>query len=466
MSLVANIIYVYGKEFHQNLPKLNLSQKEQKLFKILYLTNTLQVDKKKITQKLDITEIYFDSLSHHLLQKLYHFLAPSHGISLIQKLISNISILYPNFLKEVKNQELLLHENKSDHLDLYFFQVANLYTFVPTKYFEFKYLLYFTEQYIENSQDKDIAKVVAQALCLIGEVYLRGADTTIHQSELKDNLESRCKNLIGVTNTMDSYLAKFYANYALIKYYNYITPTNITPENLQQSSHYLAQISALLPEKIIIDFYAQKSTYLMMSDQVQEAYESFIQLESFIPDALGNNLYPSSKFVQICLILKKYEEVSIFLEKYYKKYTTLKVASPNVIICCLCYAKYHLLTDNYEEAYKFIYTGRNFLNKNLYVQYEIEFRNLELSYFVLTSNYTTAYHLCEKNLQYIKSKNKILKGSSFGIFYKLMQVLIKNMYGNEKYTQKQKEWWAQTQKGSWKIYGALLQKCKDHLRQP
>ncbi len=452
MSLLTEYLQALFPEEKQSLHTLQLSQREKEVLKILSDYDESSHEHQRTAH--GISSGNWDKVQSILIRKLYDALVPEGAEKLIHHLASRYT-LTKHVMKELQYQHRVLVPSFSANRKATYYRIL-LDTFLSMSVYAtnerlliklLRYYLSALPKAQRASQTSLYTSLIrsARISILASQMHLqKGREDKKLEKELLREYENSC--------LCTSKVAQVFADLALYDYYAAIeSPAQLHHISRAKSvSDSMDDINKLkrqqIHTKLATSLYQQSSDF-------EGAYREYESLFVRFPEAL-NNIYPVAKYIQVCLILSRMQEAKSMLDRTFKK---LLNHEKHVVaaIAALNYAKFYTMTHDYDNALVTIQKGMGLLKRQLYVQYEIELRNLQTAVLVLRGDSESALTAIDRNLRYLRDKGFKSSNSDLGEFYTVLRMFLlqPEKVHSDQPTQRILEKWSQ---GIYNIYGALL----------
>lgn len=452
MSLLIEYLQTLTQQEKEILRTINLTKRERDVLEVVLDSyEKTQEQQRKI---LGLSAGNWDKLQSVLLRKCYTAMIPDGGIKLIRHLCARYT-LSKHLHKEVAHQFKTLYPVlpiKEQHV--YYESLMSIFLSMPLYDSNEKLLLRLLREYITilPREERAVQRSIYMSQIQSARISRLAGAMTLQKDRTDKKLERILLKGYDNACTLSSPKAQVYADITLYDYYAAIE-SDMQINHIKRAtrtSELIADFSSFEKQKIHTNY--ATALYQVSSDfeSARREYESLLNL---YPES-KNNIYPAAKYIQVCLILSRYDEAKAILNS---TFAPLLNHSRHTIAAnaALNYAKYYTMIHNYTLALEMIHKGMTLLKKKLYVQYEIEFRNLQTVVFVMQNDREVALATIERNLKYLRSKGFKSSNSDFHEFYTLLRdyILYPNQFNTIVTHQRTLEQWS---KGIYNIYGALL----------
>ncbi len=452
MSLLSEYLSILNEQEHDILLSSEWSPREHDLLHVLLHTNEHDAESAELIQSMSTG--YRDKLHSVLLRKCYERLVPNGGMDLLQHLWSK-KVLVKNLQKEIRYQRRVLVPMLSSAERKDYYEWLLLFATDQLVYDTDETLMKQTmKHYLQYIDVKLQAteRMVCQALIASSRISTLASLMKLQARREDPRLESQLLKLYEAAHNHTSLRAKLATAMALYDYYSAIES--------DKRSAFINEAQGIITEYPDIGIYSRQriqvkyatNLYQVSSDFVA-AQAAFCELFELFPAAL-TNIYSNAKFIQVCLILGRHKEAYKALRTCFAPLLERETI-PEAANAALNFAKYYTMTGDLQKALDYIYRGMKLLQRRLYVQYEIEFRNLECAVHVLRNDEDLALNTIERNLKYLRAKGFSAANSDFHEYYVFLREL--TMDGPTIVTKaKNQDILAKWSLGIYNIYGALL----------
>ncbi|HYF03792.1 MAG TPA: hypothetical protein VEC36_10480 [Patescibacteria group bacterium] len=410
----------------------------------------------ELLKALDMSSQHFYKINSVLLNKCYAAFAPELGLRVLE--ILTAKNLYRHFCHEMFLQEKQLLKNAPDQLEEFYFRCFNLLQAQSAKYYEEPLTCSFGEKYLaarKNPQKDDELYVEVRLLqTRIIMLSVRGKNDELGCKMLNE-LERHAEALHG-----SRHAPALYGHYhGFAAYYTYFTDAD---ENAGKILDYLLKARSICEEyPHILGTSYQLWTQGKIAEahyaagNFQQAYENYTELFKTDIRERQKWFYHATKFTQICIILGELAKAGELLHEYFDVHVASREKTMTTM-GSISYAKLHLAKGELLKAKEYIDLGFELNTKNYYVQYEIELRNLQNTYFFLKEEWELAEDLARRNLKFLTSKGFTLETSTYGYFYKMILAFINTRMHKEKFPESLEPKYELYQKSYYAVYGKLL----------
>ena len=407
------------------------------------------------SKQFGVTVTHFDKIKSVLLNKLCEQLVPEGGWKLLG-FFDGKRVLYNLFYRELIQQEKDTLKQQRNRKKLYAFynQAFHMCSILPLKFLDEKINGRLAKQFIKYS-DHAVDEITVKRKLLVIKINKLAAAAKLEMPLVREKILKEIKQLEKESAAYKNTHADYQMLMVHITFFNYTNQSSRSLDYLQRAIELIEKKNEEFSEA---DHYYVRQKFaeaLYFSSRFDEALASYKAVERDFVKFFDEDTYVKIKMIQLLLIIGNYTEAQQRLDKDFINYNLID--NPSISVrTAITYAQLFLLKGEFAKAWDFILKGKNRVNKNLYIQYEIELRNLENAYFFLTGEKTFAKDLARKNLKFLTSKGLTLSANDFGYFYSLIAAIYQWQVKGKLITAKQRQQLDYCQKGSWGIYGRLL----------
>ncbi|MES2765597.1 MAG: hypothetical protein V4642_07010 [Bacteroidota bacterium] len=457
MNYLHDLINVLKDSELDQLRSLELPQRQRNVLDTMLSFRHRELpENSEIVKALDISLPHFYKVNSVLLDKCYELFAPQRGQELLHFL--TVKDLFRHFHHEMLQQEKLFLKTAPDDLAEFYRSCFELLQSQSVKNFKAETVRECGEKFLAAKKDKTPGdELYVEARLLRSEIISIGA-----RSENVPERERIFKMLSALRDCFKNIshpLAEFWHEHAWAQYYAALH------EGDDFAGHMLAH---LLKAQEICDEFPElfkngecgftKSkigeAYYGESD-FQKAFKAYDELFKSGDIENQKRFYHTTKFVQVCIILGKFLKAEELLKENFGVYVASRQQAMTTM-AALSYAKLYLASGELLKAKEFIDLGFELNTKNHYIQYEIELRNLQNTYFFLKEEWETTEDFARRNLKFLASKGFTLETSSYGHFYKMVLAFINVKLHKAKFPENLESRFAQYQQSYFAVYGKLL----------
>ncbi|MDX2002347.1 MAG: hypothetical protein SFW35_07935 [Chitinophagales bacterium] len=409
-------------------------------------------------QEIGVTEGTLFKLNSILCNQICECLVPEGGLHLIKWLLKKV--LMANLFHEMKLMEKKIGNlPKADKIEFYAvcFEAAQR---VPLKFIDEKLVRYYAKKLRQVSQNPE-TDLYTEAMMLATFLYCQSAG--ILPDKIKNPLAQLQKIERNIySSSLPCLRAHYYLNRAYSLYYNDVEfEPEISLEWLKKSLRLFEYPEHPFNDDEVFVSRCRIAEALYALSEYSEAQAMYGEIfKSYPPDSLVlQEHYHHTKFIQLSLITGRYEAAYAVLSTKMKrvidsKHTTL------LTLAAISYAKYHILLKEGDKALEYVQLAQGFNKKDLYVQYEVELRNLQIAAFALAGDEEFVLTLSRKNLRYLRSKGLGLENSNYGFFYQMVAAFVRKTELNTTLSEKYKDY----HRGYYAVYGRILFTIAQHYQ--
>jgi tetratricopeptide (TPR) repeat protein len=454
MSLISDFINVLSDDEIGRLQQLQISGKEKELLDIL-LRHRMHPEPGNdvLVKELDTTAGNCDKLKSVLLLKAYYLFVPEGGGKLLAYLLGKRGAQHL-LIREIDRQEkeALQILEKQDLIQFY----KNAFSAacgVNFKNYDDGFTKNIGRKWIELSDNKKHTAYEVDAKLLWCTLSGFGLKGEIKRQDIYDGLIGDIEKLAIRANELGTYEARYHIHYLKMWLFN-------TSNQAEKALEHIEAILAMYNEpdcrlmiglRHIMQFKYAETLYLC--SRYNEAYERYCELFVLYEKEIREEIYHIVKFVQASIVAGHPEKGEELLNNYCRQYA-VALSESSHIMTSLHYAKVYMAMGQYEKAYSYVIEARNNISKSVYVQYEIELRNLECFYFYFKGDHDFAAQLARKNIKFLGSKGLIDEG--FAYVFQLVIAIIQAKGRNRPLKPEHEKIMALCQTSAYAQYGILL----------
>jgi tetratricopeptide (TPR) repeat protein len=410
----------------------------------------------ELLKALDISSQHFYKVNSVLLDKCYELFVPERG----EKLLAFLAVkdLYRHLFHEMRLQEKALLKSSPESIAEFYRQCFELLQSQSVKNFNEEAIREFGVKYLSAKKNKTAGdELYIEARLLRSEMISIGARAQNVEERQRifkkvSELDERFKN---VAHPM----AEYWLHHAWAQYYAALHEGEDFAHHMLGHLLKALEICDTSPEickggeraftvSKIAEAYYGESDFLKAFEMYDALFKSG-EIES------QKRFYHTTKFVQICIILGEYARAQELLDDQFGVYIASRERAMTTM-GSISYAKLYLASGDLLKAKEFIDLGFELNTKNYYVQYEIELRNLQNTYFFLKEDWELAEDLARRNLKFLTSKGFTMETSAYGFFYKMVLAFINTKIHNAKFPESLEPRFEQYQQSYFAVYGKLL----------
>lgn len=457
MSQLQSFLNVLQPVEISKIKKIRLIGKEKRVFDFIYsFRYKVLPEVEFICNEMGITSTHFYKICSVLMDKFYDELIPERGYSLLFYL--NRKDLYNHFTHEMLMQEkyLIKGEESKAVLESFYLRCFELLQRVSAKNLDEELIISYGEKYLANKVKKnEHDEYFVRNSYLATKLYLlKATRKDIETSkEIFEELKVTEKKLEKSSNVQ----AVFQLNKALSVYYNHSAgePQKVIEYLEKNLSIIEANVERFSKEELVLTK-CKIAEMLYMDSQFAKSFEAYSINFTTYADVLVNDFYHHAKFAQVALVIGQFDFAKSLIESKFNIYIESKQAGSGTM-GCLLFAKYYLLTKNYDEAYKYILIAKKLVSKNFYIQYDFETRILENCYFILINDIKQSKSLLKKNIKFMNSKGFNLKNSEMIYVFILLQEILKPEFRDRNLSNRLLTKYDLLQNSYAAVYGKLLE---------
>ncbi len=452
MSLLTEYLHALFPEERQRLRTLHLSVREKDVLEIL--TDYDEGLHEQQRTVLGISSAHWDKIQSILIRKLYEAFVPTGAEKLIHHLASRYT-LTKHVMKELQYQQrTLVPDFNAERKATYYRILLDTFLGMPIHSSNERLLIKLLRNYLSAlpTSQRASQKSLYQSQIRSERISIMASQMRLQKGREDTKLERELLREYKNSCLCTSKIAQVFADLALYDYYAAIESDSqlYHISRAKKVSDTINDINSGKKQQIHTKL---ATTLYQQSSDFEGAYREYDSLFRLFPEAV-NNIYPVAKYIQVCLILSRMPEAKRMLDRTFKK---LLMHEKHVVagVAALNYAKYYTMTHDYDLALVTIQKGMRLLKKQLYVQYEIELRNLQTAILVLRNDSESALAAIDRNLRFLRDKGFKSSNSDLGEFYVVLRqyLLQPEKVQTDQSTQRILEKWSH---GIYNIYGALL----------
>ncbi len=425
MSQLQSFLNVLQPTEISKLKKIRLIGKEKRVFDFIYSFRYKELPEvEDICKEMEITSTHFYKICSVLMDKFYDELIPERGYNLLFYL--NRKDLYNHFTHEMLMQEKdMLKEGETKAvLEHFYSKCFELLQRVSAKNLDEDLIISYGEKYLAIKKDKkEHDEFYVRNSFLATKLYLLKATRKDVEAskEIHEELEKTEQELVKSKNIP----AKFQLNKAMSVYYNHSSgePQKVI-QYLTNNLELIEANSAVFSKEELALTKCKIAEMYYMDSEFEKSFEEYSANFEAYSDILENDFYHHAKFAQVALIISKYDFAKELIANRFNIFIDSKQAGSGTM-GSLLFAKYYLLTGNYDEANKYIQNAKKLVSKSFYIQYEFETRILENIYFIFKHDFKQAKSLLKKNIKFMNSKGFNLKNSEMIYVFVLLEEILK-----------------------------------------
>ncbi len=458
MNYLQSLIRVLSPEERQLLNTLSLSPKEQQLLRALLSDDDSGKDAKpQIMQTLEWSSSFFDKTCSVLLTKAYTVLAPENENAIFVFLNrKNLDALNRHELN--KREKQLLNEGDSKALDAFFLSAFMMARSTNFDRYDPDLCQQYALKYLNNGSTKSPCEHVRiQLLHLfvllhyLHSVHPKKFDAVALHEEI-----NKCEALLH-----DECEAN--ARFELLK--TRATLQRIEGrleegiDNLQRALSLCEEHSQKFRPFDAVFVQLQIAEMLRDLGHFAESFESYHRLFENHESMLSSLFYHINRYAESAVLNNRAELALSVLEKYLARFLDGQHTAV-ATNACLSFAKAMIVARRYDDAQHYIQLGFQLTDKNLFLDSEIEFRNLQVVCCYMQQDFATAEMLAQKGIKFLRSKKQSAAIRQYTTFFTLCLALIDLRLSTKKLSKKNEQTFEFFAQGKFGVYGTLLNMMK------
>lgn len=440
MNYLFKYICLLTQQEQAMLATMQVTEREQQVLQaLLGIADSKKLHKAAILQQLGMSATHFDKLCSLLLDKAYAVIVPNGGTELLYHL--NRRTAMSHFYHQMKRQEkqLLASSVSATELSAFYFQCFTLLHRTSYKYYDETLARKVGNKYLTAKPSATLGdEAFVEACLLTAHIYKTAA--LGRGKRLAESIEQQLTTLANRVAQLDEE-ENVQTHHQLNKTWTtFYTVIDSIPEQRLQYLERTAELCERYPEELSVE------EKVLILCRIAEAHYAACRFEkaaalygglfAAYPTIAIQNFYHTTKYVQILIILERYDEAEQLLQQCFGVLVENKEPTMTTM-AAISYAKLYLRLQQLERAKKFIDLGFECIAKNFYIQYEIELRILETVYFSLIGESEFTEELSTKHLKYLQSKGFTLGTSRYyPWFFTLVLAFITEKSGVKKLTKK------------------------------
>lgn len=460
MALLNSFVSFLNEEERNRLAAMPLLGKAKLTRDILIEDPENKLSKTEIMNMLGLSSTHYDKLSNMVLKKAYRFLGGEDDLDQLNFLSKKF--MFRHLFHEIRQQRSKVcgSDFSPEDCEKYSRAFFDFSINVPAKYFDEKFVKENADLYLGYVRSDNTSReleVRSKMLFARLNVLTQAA----HSQESITKIERE------IIATEKKYSRVRAPAVQAILYHTWINFYRIIRPDWQKRIYYLKRISELygkskpMPmfERAIADLHNAEIHF--ERSKYEEAYELYSQAFAHYLPMLRNQFHHFARWVELALILEKYEDAARLLDSLFKIYVVNRHES-NGVLGSLLYAQLYLLTGDYGRAFDYITLCKSLNSLQVYFNYEIRLRILETLYFAYTNEAEFVDRLTQRNMRYIQLQKLSLKKYKYAHYFFLLRdyTAISHRYPHH-LASKVKSYMAEFEGG----YDAILWKLLDKLYQ-
>ena len=417
----------------------------------------------QIVSELDVSGNHYYKICSVIIDKFYELLVPEKGYELLYLL--NRKGLYNLFTHELLMQEKALKSPnvKPEYIQKFYFNAFNLLQRVSAIDLNEDLILSYGNKYLHSIVVKrEDDQYYVRCSFLATRLFLLKA--TKKDIEVSASILKELQKIEKLLQNSNHFSARFQLNRAMSVYYNH--SVNEPEEVIKYINNNIdlmnSKPSAFKEEELplakckIAEMEYNRSHF-------EVSYKMYSAIFEEYAEQLTNDFYHHAKFVQLALILNKFDKAEELIGQHFLVFLESKQPGTGTM-ASLLYAKLYLFKDPLNGANKYIQSAKKLINKSFYLQYEFEVRILENIYLILSDDIKSAKSALKKNLKFMNSKGFTLKNSEMIFVFILLQEFLKPDYKVKGLNKRMQYRYDLLQMSYAAVYGKLLAIVKGHLK--
>jgi len=173
-------------------------------------------------------------------------------------------------------------------------------------------------------------------------------------------------------------------------------------------------------EKAIYDCHTAE--ILFEQSDYAKAFSAYSKIFASHSTMLRNQFHHFARWIELAIILEKYDEASRLLDSIFKVYVD-NCHESNGVIGSTLYAELYLASGKLDEAFTSISHAKSLNSLQVYFHHEIRIRLLETIYFAYSGDFEFVRRLAQRNMRYIQLQKLSLKKFKYARCFHLMKEL-------------------------------------------
>ncbi len=419
MGLLRSFVSFLNEEEQQRFAAMQLTGKE-KLLRDILLQNTHDIfSKKELMQKLHLSSTHFDKLCTLVLKKAYLHLVGDNDLEQLNFLSKKF--MFRHLFHDIRQLRSKINASRisPDDLEKYYRAFFDFSINVPAKYFDQEFVMENATMYLKYvTKDHAARELEVKSKLLFARLNLltQGAPNPVAIEKLEREIVETEKKYARVK--VPEIKAILY--HIWVNFYRMVCPDH------KKRTHYLHLIRQLyggernLPvfERAVAELHEAEILYEL--SQFRAAYNAYTQTFAHYMPMLRNQFHHFARWIELALILEKYDEAAKLLDSLFKVYVR-NHHEANGVLGSLLYANFYLLTGNYDKAFQYISLAKSLNSIQVYFNYEIKLRMLEILYFAFMGDTEFVSRLAQRNMRYIQLQKLSLKKYKYAHFFFLVK---------------------------------------------
>jgi len=452
MSLLPGFISFLNTEERNQLASMPLPGKEKILRDIFVSELQAEPSKRELMQRLGLSSSHYDKLSTVVLKKAYRFFGGDDPLEQLNFL--SRKFMFHHLFHEIRSLRLKMNGVTESRRESFLRALFDFSINVPARYYDEKFVTKGAEDYLEHvKKDRPARELEVKAKILFARLNLlaqqppnKSAVKRIHK-EIQE-AERKYKNV-------DDARAKAILYHVWVNFYRMVKP------DYRQRKKYLQKIAALyggnekMPEFERAISACHEAEILFERSEYDAAYYMYGTIITQRIQLLRNQFHHFARWIELAIILGKYNEAEQLLNTLFKMYVENNHES-NGVLGAILYSELYLATGDLDKAYHYLSLSKSLNSIQVYFTYEIRIRALETLYFGFAGDFDFSRRLALRNIRYVQLQRLSLKQFKYAHFYTLLKDFITIRRSYPKYsTPKVNAYIKEFDKGYDKILGIL-----------
>lgn len=431
---------------------------KEKLLRDILLKNSGElISKTELMQQLHLSSSHYDKISTLVLKKAYSYLAGDDALEQLN--FHSKKFMFRHLFHEIRQLRTKLKSSRwsTEELEKYYRAFFDLSINVPAKYFEERFVMENAAAYLKYvTKDRLSRELEVKAKLLFARlnVLTQGAPDPVSIAKMERE----------IIETEKRYARVKAPKIKAILYHTWMNFYRMVQPDWKKRTHYLKRIMDLYGSEKEVPMFERavaglhEAEMLYERNQYNEAFIAYTQTFAHYMPLLRNQFHHFARWIELAIILEKYEDAKHLLDSLFKVYV-LNHHESNGVLGSLLYATLCLLTDNFEHAFYYLSKAKSLNSIQVYFNYEMRLRILETLYFAFTRDYDFVKRLSQRNMRYIQLQNLSLKKYKYAHFFYLIKDLRKLAADYpDRLPIKLKAYLAEFNEGYDVLFGIMLQK--------
>ncbi len=463
MRLLQQLITTLSEDERRHLETMPLRGKKQQVLLALlnHYNEPEKLDEEIAT--LDISKTHLYEMSSLLLDASYELLAPQGGIELLEFLVNkNLPV---HFKKEFRSVEKEYKKASAAERGKFYLMIYLLVGRFPYTNIDHELLEYSSKQFLSTLSPPDPDYELAFVADKIKQEMVH--DQLVHRTKEKIDQASKLEKLMEYVPRATASNNIFLKNIvfrSLAWYWRFVE------KDSEKVLHYLQQIEPFIPT-FDTTIYRNEPyrSYFELADVYFDLgrHEESLNIfrEAYGKTQSSDDVWKQYRFlfryVELLIYLGQYEEAEQLLHKQFGPLLPLEPTSVSATAATL-FAIYYIFTDNYPKAKEYLDIGMALNTKDNYTLYnEVRNRYVEAVYYYLIYDWYYTITVCERALQYLRSKGMALSEHSFGYFFKIIEASIEFYEHGTPFSEELEAKYDDLSSPKEVLFGLLLQKVRN-----